>query len=105
MLRFGYVSFFSSDISIHAPAGTAEALPDLLVRGELSLEAERAAGDQRPAGQHAGVVQQIAGGDVIGTVKHHLVLLHQLQRVTAVQSQVVRHHSDVVIQSAAAGTG
>ena len=69
----------------------------------MSLESERAARDQRPSAQHAGVIQEVAGRHVIRTVQDDAVLLHQGQRVTAVQRQVVGHDGDVVVQTARRG--
>ena len=49
----------------------------------LPFEAENRAVDVRLVQQHAGVVHQIAGGEVVGAVDDDVVILEDLERVLA----------------------
>ena len=48
---------------------------------DLALEAEDRSVHVGLAGEHAGVVDQVAGREIVGTVGHHVVLLKQIQGV------------------------
>ncbi len=61
----------------------------------LTLEAEDRAVDVRLAEEHAGVVDQVAGGKVVGAVHHHVVGLEELQGVVRGEAGLVGHHVDV----------
>ena len=51
----------------------------------LAFEAEDRAVDVRLAGEHAGVVDQVAGGEVVGAVDDDVEVAEELERVFAVK--------------------
>ena len=73
----------------------AVAGPALIVEHrELPLEAEDRAVHVGLAGEHAGVVYQVARGEVVGAVGHHVVVLEQLQGVGRGQRLLERLDGD-----------
>ena len=61
----------------------------------LSLKPEEASVDVRFLRQHAGVVNQVAGGKVVAPIHHHLVATDDLHNVLGGQPGVVLDDSDV----------
>ncbi len=68
----------------------------------LPLEAEDRAVDVRLAQQHAGVVDQVAGGEVVRAVDDHVVVPEQLQGVRGVEPRLVGDDLDVRVEVAQA---
>ena len=56
---------------------------------KLALEAQHGGGDQRAAGQHAGIGEQEAGGEIVGAVADDVVARDQVERVVGVEPHVV----------------
>lgn len=72
----------------------------IIVDRQLTFPAEGTARDQRPAGEHAGVVDQIARRRIVGAIQHDVVARNDFHRVAAIQLDVVSGHPDEGIQRA-----
>ena len=71
----------------------------------LSLEAEDAAVDIRLAEQHAGVVDEIARGEIVGAVHDDVVLADDVERVLRREPRLVGLHVHVGIEIGEASLG
>ena len=69
---------------------------------DLTLEAENRAVNIRLAEQHAGVVDEIARGEIVGAIDDDVVVLEQIERVFAGQPRFVAIDLDIGIQIAEA---
>ena len=65
----------------------------------LALKAEDAAVGIWLSGKNAGVVDQVAGLEVVGAVSDDVVVLEDVEGVGAGQHGVVLHHVDVLVQA------
>uniref|UniRef100_A0A8W7PNP3 Uncharacterized protein n=1 Tax=Anopheles coluzzii TaxID=1518534 RepID=A0A8W7PNP3_ANOCL len=70
----------------------------VVVHGQLALELERAARDERFAQQDARIVQQVPGGHVVRRVHDHVVRFEQGERVLARELCVVRLDFDLRVE-------
>ena len=62
---------------------------------DLAVELEDAAVDDRLVGHHRGVVEQIAGGEVIGSVDDDVVVLDDVEDVVRAQGDRMLDDVDV----------
>src|SRR6185295_7837329 len=81
-----------------AVAGSARAPEDR----DLAFEAEDRAVDVRLAEQDAGVVDQIAGGEVVRAVDHQVVIAEEVERIARIEPQVVGDDLNVAVDAAQA---
>ncbi len=82
--------------------GVEAAVAGAFLGGEdagLAFEAEDAAVGVGLAGEHAGVVDQVAGLEVVGAVGDDVVVLEDLERVGAGEHGVVLDHVHVLVQA------
>uniref|UniRef100_A0A6I8N4N3 Dolichol-phosphate mannosyltransferase subunit 1 n=2 Tax=Ornithorhynchus anatinus TaxID=9258 RepID=A0A6I8N4N3_ORNAN len=84
--------------AVAGPAGVVE-------DGQLALQPQRAGRHQRPAAQHAGVADQVAGGRVVGAVGHQVVAPHQVRRRGGGERPRVGHHLHGRVEAAQRGGG
>ena len=66
--------------------------------GDHAVEAEDRAVHHRDAQLHRGVVDQVAGGEVVGAVDHQVVALEDGHHVVGAQAHVVGDHVDVGVE-------
>ena len=65
--------------------------------GYLPLETEDAPVNIRFAKQHAGIIHQIAGGEVVSAVHNNVIAFKKVERIVGSQARWVSHHFDVWI--------
>ena len=61
----------------------------------MAVEGSYSGEDQRPLGQIAGVVDEIARGEIVGTVGDEVVAGHQVERIAGVDAHLVGDDADV----------
>src|SRR5258708_23303118 len=64
----------------------------------LAVEAVDRSPDVGLALQHARVVHQVPGGEVVGAVDNQVVLREDLHRVVGIEALLVQHHGDIRVE-------
>src|SRR3546814_2514313 len=59
---------------------------------ELAIEAHDGGGNQRPSGEMAGVIGEIAGREIVGAVGDQVVARDEIERIVRREAQAVRLH-------------
>jgi hypothetical protein len=68
-------------------------------RGERAVEHAERGRDQGLAGEEAGIGHQIAGFEIVGSVKHQVVAADQGHRIVSIEPRGVRREPDVRIEA------